>query len=276
MRQDQSVTRRGWLSLCAVGATVLAGCGGSGSNGGTTTGGGGGGSGSGGGNTTATTTGSSGSGQESTPTTSSETQTTTASGGSQSDLSVASSSFEMVDSGLGPEPVMIGEVENTGDGAFSYVEATAKFFNDDGNVLDTSLDNMRGLSGGETWALYIPFPGMGEDASDGEITITDAAPGSIPPPPEGAELVNDELRPPADEFSSPQVAGTAENTGDATIPYLEAFVKYFDTAGNVLGSASTNVTELSPGQTWEFQVDLLTLNPDAEIDDYEVQLADVL
>jgi len=63
------------------------------------------------------------------------------------------------------------------------------------------------------------------------------------------------------------VRGTAKNTGDSNLDYTEIRVKGFDAEGNVLGTSMTNVMDLGPGQTWNF--DCLVLDSEG-LERYEI------
>lgn len=58
-----------------------------------------------------------------------------------------------------------GTAKNTTDEQLSYVEVRAKFYDDDGALLDSSLDNVTDLGPGERWRFEVPYPGIGEDAA---------------------------------------------------------------------------------------------------------------
>jgi hypothetical protein len=47
----------------------------------------------------------------------------------------------------------------------SYAEVRARFLDEDGTLLESSLDNVNDLGSGMKWQFEIRFPGSGEDAS---------------------------------------------------------------------------------------------------------------
>lgn len=76
---------------------------------------------------------------------------------------------EMVreDEGTMAETVSVeGRAENVGDRQLSYVEVRARFYNEAGDQLDSSLDNVNDLDPGATWAFNIQHFAMGEDAAE--------------------------------------------------------------------------------------------------------------
>ena len=51
-----------------------------------------------------------------------------------------------------------GIAKNTGSKELSYAEVDGKFYDKDGNVLQTSLDTTSNLNPGETWKFSISYP----------------------------------------------------------------------------------------------------------------------
>lgn len=66
-------------------------------------------------------------------------------------------------------PRVIGKAQNNG-GDLRYLEARAKFYADNGNVLSSGIDNITDLGGGDTWKFEVPFSGYN---SDWESRITE-------------------------------------------------------------------------------------------------------
>lgn len=271
--------RRCLTAIGTAGASLIAGCsGGDGSSGGGNGGSGGNSTtGSGGGTTTAgSTTGSKTTqGSETTQQTSDSTTTgteTSSNGDAASALEISGTELEEGEFDIG----VVGEIENTGDQRLAYVEATATFRNDAGDVLDTTMTNLAGLESGQIWETYVPYLGDKSEVAEGELSISDAVAGEIPEPPDAVELLEDSLEPPADDFSGPKVTGRAENTGDSTIGYLEAAATFVAENGNVLGSGFTNVTDLPAGETWSFEIEFTSYSTEVsdDVSDYELYLTD--
>lgn len=89
------------------------------------------------------------------------------SGGQDSDEALEILEHELVreNQGSRSEKVTVeGRAENTSDRQLSYVEVRARFYNEQGDQIETSLDNTNDLDAGQTWAFEIMFPGFGEDA----------------------------------------------------------------------------------------------------------------
>jgi len=68
--------------------------------------------------------------------------------------------------GTNSETVSVeGSAENTSDEQLSYAEVRARFLDEDGTLLESSLDNVNDLGPGMKWQFEIIFPGFGEDAT---------------------------------------------------------------------------------------------------------------
>lgn len=81
------------------------------------------------------------------------------------------STVELVEHSLKPPedeysgPRVVGKAKNNG-GDLSYLEARAKFYADNGNVLASGIDNITNFSGGETWGFEITFSAYNSDWGD--------------------------------------------------------------------------------------------------------------
>lgn len=67
-----------------------------------------------------------------------------------------------------------GTAENGSSDQLSYAEVRARFLDEDGTLLESSLDNVNDLGSGMKWQFEIRFPGYGDDAravSDYEIAV---------------------------------------------------------------------------------------------------------
>ena len=52
---------------------------------------------------------------------------------------------------------VVGKAKNTGSKSLAYAEVRAKFYDDDGALLCTSLDNINDFGPGETWNFKIIY-----------------------------------------------------------------------------------------------------------------------
>lgn len=81
------------------------------------------------------------------------------------DLTLVDSSMNVTENEWGEEELAIeGEVRNESDNNQDYVEAIAKVYNGDGNVLGDEYANVTDLRAGETWSFS--FDHFFEDVSD--------------------------------------------------------------------------------------------------------------
>lgn len=262
--------RRTYLTL--VGTGLFAGCGGSDGGGGTPT------SGDGGGAQptdtvaavdTSTPTDQSTSSEESTPT-----ETTTDTPTPQANIELVSAEYREVESDFGSTAAVITEVQNTGGQTYAYVETTAQFTNDAGDVVASRTTNLTELPPGETWVGYHEYVQAGE-VSDGTAELTDTTRGDRSPTAEELGLtILDESLTEGDDISGPTLIGRVRNDTGDTLDYLQAHVLWYDTDSNVRSSSFTNITNLATGDTWRFELEFLSLAPDVEIGEYELRFSD--
>lgn len=59
-------------------------------------------------------------------------------------------------------PRVVGKAQNNGDD-LRYLEARAKFYAENGNVLASGIDNITELGGGDTWKFEITYSGYNSD-----------------------------------------------------------------------------------------------------------------
>lgn len=200
---------------------------------------------------------------------------TAGSGGSGTgSASIGSSEFTKVTDAGVSTAAMTGEVTASG-GRLQSLELQARFRNDAGDLLSTESAYFQGLDDGQTWLFYVPYLGDAAAATDGEVEVAEAVAGPAPPTPT-AEVIESNLQQPSDQFTGPTVTARVENTGDGTLAYLEARVKFLTGDGAALSSNYTNVTELPAGEVWSFSLEQLTFSADDRpaAEDYEITLAE--
>jgi hypothetical protein len=92
-------------------------------------------------------------------------------GGTESDpdeaLEILEHEMVRSDEGGPAEQVSIeGRAENVSDRRLSYAEVRARFYNEQGDQIESFIDNVNDLDSGSTWAFEIMYPGIGEDAQE--------------------------------------------------------------------------------------------------------------
>ena len=77
---------------------------------------------------------------------------------------------DLVRENLGTEDERVlvwGYVRNVGDRTLSYIEIRATFFDDEGEELESVIENVDGdVSSGEEWPFEVEYPRFGEDAAE--------------------------------------------------------------------------------------------------------------
>ncbi|MDQ2052884.1 FxLYD domain-containing protein [Natronolimnohabitans sp. A-GB9] len=66
-----------------------------------------------------------------------------------------------------------GVVENNGEEMANYLEVTARVYDEDGNQLDSYIDNTNDLDAGGSWAFEIMVLEDAEDVDDYDIAVED-------------------------------------------------------------------------------------------------------
>ena len=62
--------------------------------------------------------------------------------------------------------IIKGTAKNIGSHSLSYAEVRVKFYDKEGTLLDTFLDNINDLGPGETWKFQVMYPGMDTENVD--------------------------------------------------------------------------------------------------------------
>jgi len=73
-------------------------------------------------------------------------------------------------------------------------------------------------------------------------------------------------------YQSVYVAGSAKNTGSKKISSGFIEVKWFDKAGNVLGTSLGSADNLEPGETLRFEIMYIGSTPAGEVDTYKISV----
>lgn len=74
-----------------------------------------------------------------------------------------------------------------------------------------------------------------------------------------------------DEEYESGVRGTAVNTTDRELSYVEANARFVDADGTQIGEGLDNVTDLAADRKWEFECMYLDTDPE-RIDSYEIEV----
>lgn len=71
------------------------------------------------------------------------------------------------------------------------------------------------------------------------------------------------------EYGNLYVVGKAKNTGSKSLSYAEVRAKFYDDSGALLGTSFDNINDLGPGETWNFKIIYLDMNPE-EVASYKI------
>lgn len=239
------MNRRTYLAL--AGSTVIAGCSGTETESITTTADGS--TEQSSGDTTTT------SSQSSTPTTTTEsptpttTKTTTTSG--EIDVGIESHELKKQQNDYTTDIYVLAKVVNEGDAPTGQVQLTARFYDENDSLLESTDGYLISLGGGETWRAAVPYIGTdGGKVAKHEVegTFSEDAPEWRA---EDIELLGSKLE--KNDSGDAVVTGRAKNNRDEKVSYLQASVKFYADEQTVIGSEYTNVTDLPAGDKWRFK-----------------------
>lgn len=205
--------------------------------------------------------------------TDSETPTATDEPPAPADVAVAAQYYKETRRGESTEAVVGGELQNRGEQTAGTVQASGKFYDDDGALVDTTVTELLDLAGGETWAVWLPFRDDAADIADGTLEAT-FEPGSDIETPASVSLDGHSLKDASSGSRPPRVTGEARNEGEE-LSYLEARVKFYDADGVVLASGTDHVNNVGAGETWAFEVVFDAYNDDwaDRVDSHRVALS---
>lgn len=161
------------------------------------------------------------------------------------------------------------EVANTTDRDHGYVEVTVRYYDDGGDLLDSTFTNTLLVPAGDTWVEYLRYFGS-DSVARVEAEIADTTANTRVSIPDDVVLVESSLS--IDSFG-PTVTGRARNDGP-TLDYLEVLATVYDEAGAFRGVGFDNITEFPGGDTWRFEVTVPMVAPDSAsaIAEYAVTL----
>ena len=161
------------------------------------------------------------------------------------------------------------EVANTTARDHGYVEVSVRYYDEGGDLLDSTFTNTLLVPAGDTWVEYLRYFGTGSVARV-EAEIADTTATTRVSIPDDVVLVESSLT--MDSFG-PTVTGRARNEGP-TLDYLEVLATVYDEAGAFRGVGFDNITEFPGGDTWRFEVTVPMIAPDSAsaIAEYAVTL----
>jgi hypothetical protein len=80
-------------------------------------------------------------------------------------ITLLEETFETPESDLEP-PKVVGQIENTGTEELPYLEADAKFYAENGNLLGDATDSVTGLDPNQVWEFSVEFAAYSNEIAD--------------------------------------------------------------------------------------------------------------
>lgn len=197
-----------------------------------------------------------------------ETESATPTPEGEADVVIGEPTLEVEEGDYSTDAWAEVDLRNEGSAPSGQVKVDARFYDADGNVIDTSTGYCKTLGAGETWRAFVSL--LGSDAENADSVETEAEfSQDAPSVPDGVTVDDSSLSGgDTDEVLS---SGIAANDTGGELRYLEGISKLY--ADDVLvGTTYTNITELPDGETWQFENTLLRRH-EPEITDHELVLS---
>lgn len=172
------------------------------------------------------------------------------------------------DSGFSTETHVAATVTNEGDSPSGQVVLTARWYDENGDLLDDSSARLPTLDAGETWAARVEA--LSDDERIDDFELEGEFEREPPQPPADVELVESELQTGEEDVT---VTGrVTNNTGDE-LGYVEAIAKLYDDQGRVLSGNYTNETDIPADETWRFEISWVLFARADAVADHEALLS---
>ena len=121
-----------------------------------------------------------------------------------------------------------GVARNNSAAELQYAEVIGKFYDKDGTLLHSGVDNVTDLGPGQIWEFTISM--------------------GIHP---ALNILSSHLK---KDSSGARIIGEAENNGDVMLSFAEITGYFYSAGGTELGSGTATTTRLGVGETWEYTI----------------------
>lgn len=189
----------------------------------------------------------------------------------ESDLRILESEFAPTGESRTERGILRVLAANAGDVRLSYAEVVPEFFDADGDLLDIEQAEVLDLDPGETWEAFIPYRGDPALVSDYRIVGSFVA-GDTVEPIDDVTLITTDLKTSPVEVL---VVGQARNDRIDPVGYLEIRAKFYDGDGALVYSDFVGTTDLSPDETWTFEVEFRSdvHGAGSDVNEYAVEVS---
>ena len=168
----------------------------------------------------------------------------------KADISIKDSQLQKQDGSFRTEASIIGTIVNQGDGISGEISLTGRFYDSDGNLLDSTSTHLPYLKPGERWKCHIPYLDDGSKVAsqklDGKFKTE-----SIQLEVDGLSVTDTSLK--KDDYGA-TVAGTIVNNLEEEADYLAAISRFWKD-DLILCGGLANITDVPAGENWSFESD---------------------
>jgi hypothetical protein len=176
------------------------------------------------------------------------TPTSTTTQAAEAVVAITDSKLATRETALGMEAYVIATFENEGERTSGEVSATARFYDDNENLLGDVIDTLPYLKPDETWKVYLPYLDDGAEVKSHKID-GEYQPQTPNIRPDGVKITNATME--KEEYDA-VVSGVLENHLEETADYFAAKARFWRD-GVILAGGLDNQTDIPAGENWAFE-----------------------
>lgn len=147
-----------------------------------------------------------------------------------------------------------GEILNTGDTPLLLLDALAKFYNSDDELLNTAFGQAMGVFPDEVWIPRLIYTGDGTKVERATLEVDNTDPtiprATLTSGGDAFEVTSSNLQIPADATAMPRVTATVRNVSGGEIQRVRFIGKVYNGDGQLLSTSTDVVSSFSDGEVW--------------------------
>jgi len=163
----------------------------------------------------------------------------------EADVVIGEGRFDVADFGYNEYPYYEVELTNEGEARSGVVELVVDWFDEGGNYVDDTTEQLVSLKPGETWVAR----SYNVLSSDGVASAEGSGSYDYDPPawPDGLKVASSKLLSGSENV---KVRATVQNDTGQMVDYVAFYGKVYDADGRVLGQVWTNEADVAEGSSW--------------------------
>lgn len=180
--------------------------------------------------------------------TSTPTATSTPTPEKEANVTIENSKLQKKKSSYRTEAYILGTIVNKGNGVSGEVTVKGRFYDENDNLLDSSIGTLHYLKPGETWVCYIPYLDDGAKVKSHKI---DGEYSQETPRLEVPGLKVKDTKFEKGDISA-TVTGTIENDLEKDADYLGVLTRFWKDDVVIAGGLD-NISDVPAGENWSFE-----------------------